>query len=205
MGELKGMLEPKVGVPPPYQQLALDNCILDDQRTLRESAVTDRVELRLVVVTVPSSLSPELRDLVPPDDEVGAHARALAQMPWHTATPRAVADYLYDNRILLTSVQAARIFRLLVGKVVNKTPGRSVCNVRAQLILVLHSFVLDHTSVWEKDDGSDGCLWANMSCFQGRCVNSDPSNFSSVRRSPDEVSFDEVHFIRAFGNESWRS
>lgn len=203
VAELKRALTSKVGVPPPYQQLSLDSSVLQDVHTLAESAVPDGARLELVLVTVPSTLPAELHDLVLPDDEVAAHARVLTQMPWHTAGPRAVADYLFENRVLLTSAQAARIFNALVGKVINKRDGLTTYNARAQLILALHSFVLDQMTVWEKNDGSDGCLWANMSSFLQN-KGDDPCKFATVLTSPDK-SFDQVVFLTAFSRDSWRN
>lgn len=218
--QLKNILEPKVGVPPSYQQLALDadswemlysdeglahDLILNDQHSLKESGVTDGAQLSLVLLTVPSSLPSDLCDLVLPDKEVGAHARILAQMKWHTATARAVADYLYENRVLLTGVQAARIFHVLVDKIVNKSSKRGLNSARAELVMALHSFVLDQRCIWEKDDGLAGCLWANISsnCRDSRVGGTDPCNFCSLKGSRDK-SFAEVNFITAFSNICWR-
>merc|ERR1712224_417478 len=102
MGELKSALTSKVGVPPPYQQLAFGCTVLQDQCTLKESAVPDGAQLDLVVVTLPTTLPQELHNLVQPDEEFAAHLRVLSSMPWHTATVRAVADYLFENKLLLT-------------------------------------------------------------------------------------------------------
>jgi len=80
----------------------------------------------------------------------------------HTAAD--VAQYLWDNQILLTSTQAQRIFDAAVEKISRtQNPSNFGGNgPRAQLILALHSFCLEPYAIREPQDDCAECLWANM-------------------------------------------
>eukprot|EP00930_Biecheleria_cincta_P101991 TRINITY_DN93650_c0_g1_i1.p1 TRINITY_DN93650_c0_g1~~TRINITY_DN93650_c0_g1_i1.p1 ORF type:complete len:390 (+),score=60.79 TRINITY_DN93650_c0_g1_i1:125-1294(+) len=97
------------------------------------------------------------------DDEFQGHLHVLRHYG-ATHSPAHVANYLWENQILLTATQAQRIFDALVGKISRaQRPSNFGRNgPRAQLILALHSFCLEPYAIWEPMDDCDECLWANM-------------------------------------------
>jgi len=105
------------------------------------------------------SLEQIAEELALDDNEFKGHSFTLSKMP-SGSTARYVADYLWSNQILMTSQQALALFDMLLTKV-NVVEGSS-WNVRAQLIVALHSFCVHQHHIWEPNDGMDECLWANM-------------------------------------------
>lgn len=95
-------------------------------------------------------------------DEFRGHLHTLSRMTSLSSTAD-VGCYLCDNQLLLTPAQAQQAFDALVPKVRRASrPGLGRSGPRAQLVLALHSFCLDPYAIWEPDDDSDECLWANM-------------------------------------------
>lgn len=98
------------------------------------------------------SLADVAEELACDDDEFKGHQFTLLKLP-SGSSARAVADYLWDNQLLITSVQAQTLFDQLLPK---------MNGARKDLIVALHSFCVQQHHVWEPCDGSSECLWANM-------------------------------------------
>jgi len=97
------------------------------------------------------------------DREFQGHLHTLRQFQ-ATRTPADVARYLWDNQVLLTAMQAQRIFDALVKQIARAQKPSSLGRdgPRAQLVLALHSFCSEPYAIWEPVDDCDECLWANM-------------------------------------------
>lgn len=105
------------------------------------------------------SLDEVVKELTMADAEFRALAISLQRLTApHTA--RNVADQLWQNQALLTADQAQRLFDALKERMRN---GPTTLHLKSELIFALHSFCLEPYTVWEPDDGSGECSWANMS------------------------------------------
>lgn len=109
------------------------------------------------------SLEELQEELALDNDEFQGHLHVLRHYGTRRS-PADVASYLWDNQILLTAVQAQRIFDALVNKIsrAQRPSNLGRDGPRAQLILALHSFCLEPYAIWEPIDDCDECLWANM-------------------------------------------
>jgi hypothetical protein len=95
-------------------------------------------------------------------NEFLGHLHILSKFPQGSTTGD-VAQYLWNNQLLLSPEQAQRAFDSLLPKVLRSSqPAIGRNGPRAQLILALHSFCLDPYAIWEPNDDCDECLWANM-------------------------------------------
>lgn len=101
------------------------------------------------------------------NNEFLGHLHTLSRLPQGSTTGH-VAQYLWNNQLLLTPEQAQRAFDSLLPKIRRSSrPAVGRSGPRAQLILALHSFCLDPYAIWEPNDDCDECLWAKMR-FGGR-------------------------------------
>jgi len=100
------------------------------------------------------SLAAVAEEITCGNDEFKGHQFTLSKLP-RGVTARVVADYLWENQILLTSIQLQILFDQLLPKFAGAAR-------RGELILALHSFCLQQHHLWEPNDGSSECLWANM-------------------------------------------
>lgn len=99
------------------------------------------------------SLAAVANELACGDCEFKGHTFTLSKLP-AGSKPRAVADYLWNNQVLLTSAHAQQLFDQLLPKFGNQA--------RHELITALHSFCVEQHHVWEPDDGMSECTWAHM-------------------------------------------
>lgn len=89
------------------------------------------------------------------DDEFRSHVLILSKLKGGS-TPRDVVEYLWENQVLLTTLQAKQLFRRLLPLLSSK-PG-SQAKLHTQLVMALHSFCLEPFCHWE-EDGCDDCVW----------------------------------------------
>lgn len=140
--------------------------VVDSVGTLLKMRRDDKVIFATLRKSVNALSWEELREELTLDSaEFKGHVFVLSKLP-AGSTPRAVADYLWQHQVLITSVQAQQLFDLLLPKLRANPAARAdsaTGNLRAQLIIALHSFCVDPHHIWEPNDGMSECLWANMS------------------------------------------
>lgn len=125
---------------------------------LRHQRENEEVYATLVKSVDAMTLPDIVAELVVDTKEFMGHAFTLSKLP-AGSSPRMVAEYLWNNNVLLTSDQAQKLFDQLLPRLVARGDRH---DLRGQLIIALHSFCLDQHHVWEPDDGNSECLWANM-------------------------------------------
>jgi len=104
------------------------------------------------------TLDEVVSELTLQEAELRGHLFTLSRLqPGSTAQD--VANYLWENQVLLSATHAHRLFESLLPRLTRQ--GQRL-TLRGELILVLHSFCSEPCAVWEPNDGHDECLWANM-------------------------------------------
>jgi len=198
------------------------------ERLLEHSACGDEIYATFFRGVDQMNLAEIAEELSCDDGEFKGHRHALQTLPrW--STPRTVADYLWENQILLTSAQAEDLFDQLFPKFASRSRARS------DLIIALHSFCVHQHHIWEPNDGVSECLWANMA-WGPQCLNfamrrltrgqmqywehataverrspdqfpkADVGNLKQVlkaRRSSRAVPLEEMKFVRGYG--TWQN
>jgi len=91
--------------------------------------------------------------------------RALATIVRTTSaslrpTVKDLGNFLLENNVLLTASQAKVLFDAVVGLPWMEVEARSGYTHRGQLVRTIDSFT-QGKSVWEQNDGQDGCYWIN--------------------------------------------
>jgi len=137
------------------------------------------------------TLDEVVSELTLQEAELRGHLFTLSRLqPGSTAQD--VANYLWENQVLLSATHAHRAFESLLPRLTRL--GQRL-TLRGELILVLHSFCSEPCAVWEPNDGHDECLWANMrwghdagTLYESSLLHAPRGNAVHFRHLPDAAA-----------------